>query len=178
MILGGGTLFILIPGTFLHSDRQDYQYDYDRMSNITVKATEHGTYQYDYDALDRLIRAENPTQRDEAFTYDSVGNRLTSAGTTGDWTYNPNNELGGYDGTNFLYDANGNTVQKTEGEKVTRYLYNAEDRLVRVEDGSGHVIAEYDYDPFGRRLWKLTGKGPTSYTLMKVSPGSATKRAL
>ena len=126
----------------------EYRYDYDRMSNVTLKATEHGTYHYDYDGLDRLIRAENPPQKDEAFTYDSVGNRLTSADTAADWTYNPNNELAGYDGTSFLYDEKGNTVQKTEGEKVTRYIYNAEDRIARIENGSGQFISKYDYPKF------------------------------
>jgi len=37
---------------------------------------------------------------------------------------------------------------------VQRFVYDAENRLVRVEDGSGGLIAHYEYDPFGRRLWK------------------------
>ena len=132
----------------------DYDYAYDRMDNITDKQTEHGDYAYDYDDLYRLLDADNPTVSDEAFTYDPVGNRLTSAATTGEWTYNPNNELGEYDGTTFAYDENGNTIRKTQGAEVTHYIYNEEDRLVRVEDESNNVIAEYHYDPFGRRLWK------------------------
>ena len=132
----------------------DYDYAYDRMDNITTKATEHGDYTYGYDDLYRLLDADNPTVSDEAFTYDPVGNRLTSAATTGEWTYNPNNELGEYDGTTFAYDENGNTIRKTQGTEVTHYIYNEEDRLVRVKDGFNNVIAEYHYDPFGRRLWK------------------------
>ncbi|MCP4703652.1 MAG: hypothetical protein GY865_03500 [candidate division Zixibacteria bacterium] len=35
---------------------------------------------------------------------------------------------------------------------------NLEDRLERVEDGTGTIIARYGYDPFGRRIWKeVTG---------------------
>jgi RHS repeat-associated protein len=45
-------------------------------------------------------------------------------------------------------------IQKTVDGTVTLFFYNIEDRLVRVEDGSGSVIATYGYDPFGRRLWK------------------------
>ena len=54
----------------------------------------------------------------------------------------------------FLYDANGNTIEKNDNGNITKYFYNIEDRLVRVEDGAGAVIATYYYDPFGRRLWK------------------------
>ncbi|MCP4403211.1 MAG: hypothetical protein GY801_38625, partial [bacterium] len=32
--------------------------------------------------------------------------------------------------------------------------YNAQYRLIKVEDVNGSIIAEYAYDPFGRRLWK------------------------
>ncbi|MFO7784546.1 MAG: RHS repeat-associated core domain-containing protein, partial [Desulfatiglandales bacterium] len=88
------------------------------------------------------------------FTYDPVGNRITSADTTAEWTYNPNNELQAYNGVSFQYDPNGNTIQKTEESEVIHYIYNEEDRLIRVEDNTNNVIAEYYYDPFGRRLWK------------------------
>jgi RHS repeat-associated protein len=131
----------------------DYRYRYDAMDNITEKATEHGTYQYGYDELYRLTEADNPTLPDESYTYDGVGNRLTSAEHS-DWSYNANNELQGYDAVSFAYDANGNTVEKNDNGQITRYNYNLEDRLSRVEDGHGALIAEYYYDPFGRRLWK------------------------
>jgi len=124
--------------------------------NITTKDTEHGAYTYQYDELYRLTQAINPTISDEAYTYDLLGNRLTSANTTGSWTYNVNNELGGYDNVSYVYDANGNLTNKTSGANPTNptnYIYDVEDRLVRVEDGDG-VVATYYYDPFGRRLWK------------------------
>jgi YD repeat-containing protein len=132
----------------------NYQYNYDKMDNIANKGTEHGNYSYGYDALYRLTTTDNPDFDDEGFTYDGVGNRLTAADTTGDWSYNQNNELGGYDDVSFEYDANGNMIQKTVGGVVTKFFYNLEDRLERVEDGVGTVIATYYYDPFGRRLWK------------------------
>ncbi len=130
-----------------------YQYSYDKMDNIIEKATEHGPYDYGYDDLYRLTVADNPEQTDETYSYDGVGNRLTSAEHT-DWGYNTNNELQGYDRVTFLYDANGNTIEKNDNGNITKYFYNIEDRLVRVEDGVGDVMATYYYDPFGRRLWK------------------------
>ena len=132
----------------------DYSYTYDRMDNITDKATGHGNYTYGYDDLYRLTTVDNPNLTDEAYAYDNVGNRLTSAETTDAWGYTANNELTGYDDVIYEYDVNGNMVSKTSGSVVTNYIYNIENRLVRVEDGSSNVIAQYYYDPFGRRLWK------------------------
>ena len=141
-----------------------YQFSYDKMDNITAKQTEHGDYDYSYDNLYRLTTAYNPIQTDEAFTYDAVGNRLTDADTAGNWTYNDNNELLTTDNIQYIYDANGNMVQKTDGGVVTNYIYNVEDRLTEVRDDSGSLIAEYYYYPFGRRLWKEVD-GITTYFL-------------
>lgn len=135
----------------------DYRYTYDRMGRITEKATEHGVYRYTYDALDRLTGADAP-QGAEAFAYDAVGNRISSHEAP-NWTYNANNELLGYNGVTFTYDSDGNTVARNQPGQSTRYHYNAEGRLAKVEDGHGNPIATYAYDPFGRRVWKeVAGK--------------------
>jgi RHS repeat-associated protein len=131
----------------------DYHYTYDRMDNITIKDTEHGNYSYRYDPLYQLVAAVNPEQG-ETFTYDPLGNRLTAEGVAGSWHYNRNNELLGYGDLTFDYDANGNMIRKTANGRVLDLIYNTEDRLVRVEESGGKLIAEYSYDPFGRRLWK------------------------
>ncbi len=147
---------IVFPATSLNKELT-----YDKMDNITTKQTEHGNYDYGYDDLYRLTSSDNPVGgTDETFTYDSVGNRLTAADTTGEWAYNLNNELGGYDDVTYEYDANGNTVKKTAGGVVTSYVYNTEDLLTQVWDGevgTGSLTASYYYDPFGRRLWKDVG---------------------
>ena len=49
---------------------------------------------------------------------------------------------------------------------MTRFVYNLEDRLSLVlsgVEGSGDLIAEYYYDPFGRRLWKQVGAARTYF---------------
>ena len=132
----------------------NYAYTHDRMDNIVTKETEHGDYSYDYDNLYRLTDVDNPVQSDEGFTYDNVGNRLTASDSATEWAYNENNELTGHDDVTYDYDLNGNMIEKSAGGVRTRFFYNVEDRLERVEDGSGNVIASYYYDPFGRRLWK------------------------
>ena len=133
----------------------DYRYTYDGMDNIVGKATEHGNYSYGYDDLYRLISVDNPDFCDEAFSYDPVGNRLTSAGIAGAWSYNSNNELLSYDGVSYEYDANGNTIQKDDNGAITHYSYDVEDRLIEVtRDNPQPTTYKYYYDPFGRRLWK------------------------
>ncbi len=54
-------------------------------------------------------------------------------------------------------------TQRTVGAQITNYIYDIQDRLERVEDGSSSVIAEYYYDPFGRRLWKEVSGVRTYY---------------
>ena len=131
----------------------DYLYDYDRMDNITARTTEHGEYSYGYDVLCHLINIRSPFLDDEAFSYDPVGNRLTTVSGI-IWAYNENNELEESEHEVFEYDENGNTIKKTEGSEVTHYIYNEENRLSRVKDNIGKVMTEYYYNPLGRRLWK------------------------
>jgi len=127
----------------------DYGYEYSPTSNIVAKATEHGEYSYSYDELYRLSGAMSPVLDDESFVYDLLGNRLN-----GGATFDGNNALLSVDEAVFEYDANGNLVRKSVGAEVTVFVYDVADRLVRVEDGSGGVVAEYYYSPFGRRLFK------------------------
>ncbi|MCP4407070.1 MAG: hypothetical protein GY807_04790, partial [Gammaproteobacteria bacterium] len=81
----------------------NYGYMYDNVSNILTKQTEHGNYGYGYDDVYRLTSADNPTQENEAYTYDNVGNRDTASGVTGTIAHNANNELTVY-GDDISYD--------------------------------------------------------------------------
>jgi YD repeat-containing protein len=49
---------------------------------------------------------------------------------------------------------NGNLTRKTTSTQTRDFIYSVDDRLLRVEDGRGGIVARYYYDPFGRRLWK------------------------
>jgi RHS repeat-associated protein len=115
------------------------------------KNTESRNYNYQYDDLYRLIETTNGSN--EAYTYDAVGNRITSANVTGQWNYNENNELIGYDGASYEYDNNGNIVSKTDQTGTTTFTYNVDNRLVQVRNPQS-AIYNYYYNPFGKRLWK------------------------
>jgi RHS repeat-associated protein len=133
----------------------DYRYARSSSGNITSKETEHGSYDYAYDKLYQLIEATRPDADAEAYTYDALGNRLTDASHDGLWSYNANNQLLAYADVSYEYDDNGNRTRKLVGGVTAfRYIYDVENRLVRVERGDGTTVAAYYYDPFGRRLWK------------------------
>jgi RHS repeat-associated protein len=134
-----------------------YQYSYSAAGNILTKQTEPGEYQYSYDLLDRLTDATSPVLDDEHYTYDLLGNRLTSADVAGEWQYDLNNRLFSYGDQTIEYDDNGNTTRKGSPGSWTSFVYNVADRLVRIEDEGGSIIANYYYDPFGQRLWKDVG---------------------
>jgi RHS repeat-associated protein len=141
------------------SDRtlMDYDYSWDEAGNITEKATEHGTYTYGYDDSDRLIAADYPTLSSEEWTYDPIGNRLTDTATgETEWQYNDNNELLDSVEQRHEYDDSGSLVAEynPDGRLGRTFEYNAESRMSAVRDGNGDLIAEYLYDPFGRRVSK------------------------
>ncbi|WP_198402813.1 right-handed parallel beta-helix repeat-containing protein [Methylomonas koyamae] len=138
----------------LQNTLMNYRYQRSAGGNITGKLTEHGDYAYQYDVLDRLSGVDNPTLTDEAYTYDALGNRKTAANTVGEWQYDANNRLLSYPGNNFAYDANGNLQTKTALGSQRVYRHDIANRLTRVERTDGSAVAEYYYDPFGRRLWK------------------------
>jgi YD repeat-containing protein len=167
----------------------DYRYQYDAVGNITEKHTEHGPYRYEYDRVDRLTVADYPNGTnndqinesmapstfpfaDDRYTYDLLGNRLTDERQTQDfqWQYNRNNELLHSGFATYEYNESGSTVAKKDpgtGQPIQSYRYNSEERMDEVGDAEGNLVAEYYYDPFGRRLWK------TLYPGAEGHPGGA-----
>jgi RHS repeat-associated protein len=159
----------------------DYRYTYDAVGNITEKNTEHGPYRYEYDRVDRLTVADYPNGpnndqinesmapntfpfADDRYTYDLLGNRLEDERQTRafQWEYNRNNELLHSGFATYEYNESGSTVAKKDpgtGQPIQSYRYNSEERMDEVRDAEGNLIAEYYYDPFGRRLWKTLYPG-------------------
>ena len=92
---------------------------------------------------------------DEAFTYDQVGNRLSSADVSGGWLYNGNNELlQAGNRAEYKYDAAGNIIEKKAAGKILTFEYDLDNHLSRVADGNNATVASYGYDFLRRRIWK------------------------
>lgn len=140
------------PTTFI-----DLEYSYDPVGNVT-SIIDHENSQNNcsmqYDSLDRLTEATGPWGPG-SFSYDSIGNRTSkSIGSTAkNYSYGASdNRLSGYS-----HDPNGNLLQ----DDNFNYLYDSENRLVRVLSGA-NVVVEYKYDGDGRRISK-TANGETTY---------------
>lgn len=132
------------------------------------------TVDYTYDAYQRLVREQiaDPVNgnRDAAYVYDPVGNRLTMTVNDArtDYVYDANDRLlsetTGGTVTTHAYDANGNTLSKRQGANVlASYSWDHENRLTGAAEG-GHSIA-YAYDADGNRVAKALN-GVTSHYLV------------
>jgi YD repeat-containing protein len=94
----------------------------------------------------------------ESYSYDAVGNRLSSSGVP-TYSYNSSNELTSNSSGSYTYDANGNTLSDPSGRT---YTWDFENRLVQaVVPGTGATT--FRYDPFGRRIQKSGPLGTTNY---------------
>ncbi len=143
---------------------QDIVYSYDSNWNITgiinnLDVEKNKTYTYD--ALDRLATANGPWGA-LTYTYDVVGNRLTEAAGANQttYTYEANRLKTAVGGKNLAlaYDNNGNTAI----ENLRQYIYNQNQRLVKVTD-SGIVKGEYVYNGDGQRVMKSVGGQTTIF---------------
>ena len=122
------------------------------------------TSNFSYDTLYELTQVTQGRKTPEAYTYDVVGNRLSSASVSS-FSYNSSNELASSsDGTNYAYDANGNLLTKTPHHGgATSYAWDFENRLASVTlPGSGGTVT-FKYGPFGRRIEKVSGTTTSIY---------------
>ena len=150
----------------------DFDYEYDKNSNITSQTFGHRTSDpynmYTYDALDRLTQADylvGVLTEDEQFTYDSLGNRTNvnlRNGTNEVYSLtnpNLNNQYTAIGGNSLTHDNAGNMTEDHSGYD---YDYDYENRLLYVRDGAV-TKAEYTYDALGRRIEKIAGGVTTRY---------------
>ena len=130
----------------------DYNYTYDNSTNRISMTTSSGASNYSYDSIYQLLQATYSSASSETYTYDAVHNRITSE-EHGNWSYDNNNRLTGFNGTTFTHDANGNMLSKTDKSGTAVYFYNFDNRLKRIDHPDG-TYSEYGYDPFGNRIKK------------------------
>jgi RHS repeat-associated protein len=140
-------------------------YTYDLAGNRKTRTDKRlgTTLTYAYDNIYQLLTAKQGTTTKESYTYDPVGNRLSSVGVS-PYSYNSSNQLTSIPGTTYTYDNNGNTKTKTTAAGTTTYTWDYENRLTQVVlPGTGGTVT-YKYDPFGRRAQKAFTQGGTTTT--------------
>jgi RHS repeat-associated protein len=111
------------------------------------------TSNYSYDAIYQLTQVLQGANTTESYSYDPVGNRLSSLGVS-PYSYNSSNELTSTPSATYGYDLNGNAVTKNDSAGITTYAWDFENRLTSVTlPGAGGTVS-FKYDPFGRRIYK------------------------
>ncbi|MGF1688416.1 DUF6531 domain-containing protein [Photobacterium japonica] len=140
--------------------QRDYRYN---VTGLLAEITDSqkGKLWYDYDPLDRLTAVRGAVE--ERFEHDASGNvrGMHSQDEAHSQDRHASSEVKGNRLTvqgdrKFAYDAFGNvaTEYRGKGHKlVTHYEYDCQHRLSKVHLPNG-TIAQYFYDPFGRRYKK------------------------
>jgi RHS repeat-associated protein len=165
------TITVTGPGGQLHR----LEYAYDAVLNVDTLDEEHEMpgavfpYDYDYDGISRLTSASYPTDLNlpasETFPYDAAGNRDDDPAKAKPWEYDANNRTlsspspQGPD-TDYTFDADGNLATRDAPGASQTFTFDRTNRLRRVEEGAS-TLAEYLYDPFGRRIAKTESGGIT-----------------
>ena len=138
-------------------------YTYDNTENRKTRTDKrlNTTLTYGYDNIYQLQTAKQGSTTKESYTYDIVGNRLSSLGVS-PYTYNTSNELMSTPTVSYTYDNNGSVLTKSDG---TQYTWDYENELTQVVlPGTGGTV-NFKYDPFGRRIQKsFTQNGTTTTT--------------
>jgi RHS repeat-associated protein len=135
-------------------------YGYDFAGNRTSKTNylNNITEGYTYDPIYQLTQVTQGASTTESYSYDAVGNRLSSLGVN-PYSYNASNELTATPSGSYTYDANGNTLSDPSGKS---YTWDFENRLTQVVN-PGVGTTTFRYDPFGRRIQKSGPLGTTNY---------------
>ncbi len=139
-------------------------YTYDPAGNRTTKNNYLNgiTENYGYDNIYQLLQVTQGATTTESYTYDRVGNRLSSLGMS-PYNYNTSNQLTSTPAATYTYDNNGNTLTKVDANGTTTYTWDYENRLKQVTlPGTGGTVT-FKYDPFGRRIQKSSPLGTTNY---------------
>ena len=130
-------------------DGASYGYDYAGNRTSNTNHLNGITSSYGYDTIYELLNVTQAGSTTESYSYDAVGNRLSSSGVSS-YSNNTSNELVSTSNGSYTYDANGNTLTDASGKS---YTWDFENRMVSaVVPGTGTVT--FKYDPFGRRVYK------------------------
>jgi len=187
----------------------DLTYTYDAGGNITQivdaswvnGASRNETTTYGYDFLNRLLSADVVTtgtstyldQRD--YAYNPIGNMTSftlNNGTPTTYAYPTSGSSSVQphavssrdipatsNDDSFEYDANGNMTERVQGGVTWTQVFDAENRLVSVSDGT--TTTQYVYDGSGGRVKRIVGNTTTTYVagmeIEKVS-GAETQRTI
>jgi RHS repeat-associated protein len=139
-------------------------YTLDSAGNRSAKTDDYSsvTSDYTYDALYELTQVTQGGTTTESYSYDPVGNRTASLGVSS-YTTNSSNEMTANSNASYTYDANGNTTSKTDSTGTTDYAWDYENRMTSVTLPASAGIVTFKYDPFGRRIEKISSSATSIF---------------
>jgi RHS repeat-associated protein len=139
-------------------------YTVDNAGNRTAKTDQHAgvTSNYGYDAIYEVTSVTQATNTTESYTYDPVGNRLSSLGIS-PYTFNTSNELISTPNATYTYDNNGDTTSRTDSGGSTNYTWDFENRLTSITLPGNPGTVSFKYDPLGRRIYKSSSSATSIY---------------
>ena len=139
-------------------------YTVDNAGNRTAKTDQRAavTSNYTYDAIYELTQVTQATTTTESYSFDPVGNRLSSLGVS-PYANNSSNELTSTPSTTYTYDNDGNLVTKVNSAGTTQYFWDYENRMTSVTLPGGGGTVSFKYDPFGRRIYKSSSSATSVY---------------
>ena len=134
-------------------------YRHDAAGNLIHEHRQDGSeFQYGYDGDQRLIRRDGAEGSIE-LAYDKVGN-LSRTGVPAE--FDAADQLVRFGEERFEYSVHGSLVRRHGPQGMIEYEYGPRQRLVGVRR-DGKLLAQFGYDPSGRRVWKQTGSEITHY---------------
>lgn len=168
------------PGLKLKSKKANgkpiLRYTYDKESNIVeLKDISGRLTQYKYDDIGRMEEVWDGSRKEAAYTYNPDGSLASISfgnGINVEYNHDDDKNLIGILAKNgeenvilnhsYVYDNNGNQVEKEENGEITRYIY---DRMNRLSKAVYPNKAEtFEYDMAGNRINRTFGDVQTTYS--------------
>jgi RHS repeat-associated protein len=145
------------------------RYSYDPAGNLIERSdSQYGIDKYTYDPMGRIRAHINPRGKLTRFLQDPAGDFLQTrfvrreAGQEADvgvaapdasgWL-----REGRYGQTSYRIDCTGNLVERSDHERITHFIWDANQRLI--ESKTNGQTTTYGYDPLGRRIFKYNSSG-------------------
>jgi RHS repeat-associated protein len=146
-----------------------YRVLHDVNRRISAMAQKGSDVRFLYDPVGRLKDISDSEGRSKTLTYDAAGNRMIEQSVDRSakrveipYAYGAGHRLMRRGGTVYRYDEEGNRTAKESDGGVTRYVYGAGNRLLRVEL-PGDPPVEFRYDFFGNRIERKQGRSVERY---------------
>jgi hypothetical protein len=121
---------------------------------------------FDYDWLDRLTSAATSVagtgQYDHTYSYDAIGNITDFDGNSYTYDTQRPHAVATAHSNSYGYDGNGNQVTRTIGGTTYTQVFDYENRLTEIKQGST-TIAEFVYDAGGNHITGTVNSVTTVY---------------